>query len=258
MKHRTYINVFLLAIGGLCGALFAGCGDSVEPDEGQPGVIRVFGEVDLPDGNRLRFRIDLDREGDDYAFAYVEGEGAGAILPGEGPYRIEGFDLDDDSLHFELAGTGRSVSFAAWNSFPIFIGEAWPEGERADSLFSWDGGGCTSEAPADGGVFTDPDVDIGYPVRYELPAYPDSLIDAGVHGSVRVQVRVGYCGTPIKETLSRSVHEALDQLVMDAVAEWDFYPGRFSYTYVTIDQYISVAFEIDELGRGSTSLQIGI
>lgn len=256
MKYRTYI---IASFVPLLSALIAGCGDSVLPEEVEiPDVIRIFGEVDLPEEERLRFRIDVGDEGEEHDFNYVGGEGEELIVPEGGDYSISYLDLGDDSVHFGLVSDSRRpLSFSARNSADIYIGTIWPEGERADSSFHWEGGASRRESSSDEKPHTDPNVDLAYPIRYELPAYPDSLIEAGIQGTVRVEVRVGRHGDPLRVTLTRSLNEVLDQLVQDAMMEWDFYPARLGRTYVGTDEFLSVIYEIDEQSRGTVRQRVG-
>ncbi len=255
MKYRLAITmIFLPAV-----ITAVGCGDSVLPEEEEPaGVIRLFGDVSLEGSTRLRFRIDVGDGEEPHLFSYVGGEGSHGYLPADGNYEVGHLDLGTDSVHFTLSSDSRrSISFSARNSANLYIGVTWPAGSREDSTFSWEGGGCRRVAGSGSSPSLSPDVEFAYPVRYELPEYPDSLIRDGIEGFVRVQLRVGWCGSPLEATLTHPLHDLLDQQVLDAVMAWDYYPPRLFRTYVVAEQPLSVIFEIADDSSGTVSYTVG-
>lgn len=68
---------------------------------------------------------------------------------------------------------------------------------------------------------------IEMPGPREAPAYPDSLRERGVGGTVAVQVRVSAAGEPLTVETVERVHPTLDALVMRSATERRWNPAGF-------------------------------
>ncbi len=238
-KTGFAFSVTLAAMEGVS----AGCGDAVLPDEKIPPEVQwIFGEVDLPDGDLLRFRLSVEPEGESHLFEQVLSAKPDRYLFAGIDWKVSYLDIGADSVFFEVSGEGsRDVSFRARNSADLYIGFTREEDAGADSTYHWEGWGCRQELGSGERPYFDPD-DLAYPVRFALPPYPDTLVAGDIEGTVKLKVRVGRAGNMIRATVIRSVQDDLDSLAVQAVRDWEFYPARVGRTYVGVDEIVSLIF----------------
>jgi TonB family protein len=89
----------------------------------------------------------------------------------------------------------------------------------------------------------------GMQALQEAIQYPEAAKEEGIEGRVFVQFVVGENGDVLKPTVTRGVHESLDQAALNAVKDLSFEPGRQDGEAVKVKMALPVTFK---LGNGES------
>jgi TonB family protein len=75
------------------------------------------------------------------------------------------------------------------------------------------------------------------------PVYPEDAREAGIEGSVILEIAIGEEGSVIEAGVIRSIPE-LDQAAIDAVSQWKYEPTLLNGEPVEIEMNVSINFTL--------------
>lgn len=82
-------------------------------------------------------------------------------------------------------------------------------------------------------------------VHHVSPAYPESMRDAGIEGTVPLEARIDRSGNVVSlRVLSAQVHPDLARAAMDAVTQWRFTPTMLNGEPVEVVMNVSIEFDL--------------
>ncbi len=115
---------------------------------------------------------------------------------------------------------------------------------------------AAAKGDASEGVYTEveqqPDCG-GVQALTEKIQYPDVARESGIEGRVLVQFVVRENGTVTESTVTKGVHDALDEAALSAVQTLDCEPGRQDGKAVPVQMAIPVTFKLPEESASSAS-----
>ncbi len=226
----------------------AGCGDSNVAAPEAPRTIKVlFAQFEREDGTPVRFQIDHPETTSVPVIEYVPSPSPPPLFA-DPVLGLDSMRVESDSLFFRATSSTGAELFRvrAKRSAFILVGQAiFPDSlEPAvlSGLTCLVEPGSGTQEPFPGEVSQ-----LAFPIRFSPPEYPDSLVQAGIDGTVRTLVQVGSCGSLLDIEIVRSEHPDLDSLTVQTIRSWLFYPALVgSFSYVALEQFLSIRYEILE------------